>query len=120
MDRISMRKEAETRFERAWREQCREHPEWTSQSRECPAVSILPRVLEMMEMTPGRRVQTLRPVIHRMLVEAAFIDECGDPVTCPDRGQLLGQAQLLAEVLDEVCREHETSYHDGNVSHMFG
>lgn len=120
MDRSFLRDEASQRFNRAWEHECRKHPEWEYQSRDNVALAVLPAVIGMMDREPNRSVHDMRPIIHRMLVEAAFIDECGDPVTCADRGQLNGQARILAEVLDDVVAEHEAAAFDGNLSHMFG
>ena len=75
-------------------------------ARECPALFILPEIIELIQEAPDQPVQHLAPVIRRLLVEREFIDGNGDSVIGGDVQEAIDrQAGLVVGVLEQLRRD---------------
>lgn len=71
----------------------------------CPALWILPELLDLLSEHPDRPIDELSSHIRRMLVEREFVDDNGDTCVSRTHAELLElQVRLIVDVLQDVRR----------------
>jgi hypothetical protein len=71
----------------------------------CPALWILPELLDLLSNHPDRPIEELASQIRRMLVDREFVDDNGDTcVSTAHTESIELQVRLIVEVLQDVRR----------------
>jgi hypothetical protein len=68
-------------------------------------VWLLPHLVQLVDDLHDRPIEALEPVIRRMLMEQAFVDDNGDAVMTEDeRAQINEQVHWLVRILEHARR----------------
>lgn len=102
----SLEPQARERFQREWEALSHEWTEAADGGTGCPALWVLPELLNLVCEQRDRPVQEMTPMVRRLIVEQSFVDENGDSIfDARARSQVEKQVEVIVRVLESIRQE---------------